>query len=212
MYVTAGEPSGKATVSLICGVFFFVLPSALCAVIFGHLALSEIKRSGGRLIGEGRAVAGLVLGYLGLAGIPFILIIAAIAIPNLLRSRIAGNEASAVGGIREINVAESTYTSAYPEVGFACALENLGGKQTTPNSANAGLIDERLATGIKSGYRYRLEDCEVSDHAITRYRVSAVPVTPGTTGMRAFCSDQTGVIRFIRGTAEECFDSGTPLQ
>jgi hypothetical protein len=212
MYVASGEPSGKATASLICGILFFIFPAALCAIIFGHLALSEIKRSGGRLIGEGRAIAGLVLGYIGLAGIPFILIIAAIAIPNLLRARIAANEASAVGGIRAINTAEFTYSSAYPEVGFSCSLTKLGGSETNATSAKAGLIDQQLASGNKSGYRFRLTGCEMTDHTFTTYRVSAVPIKPGTPGMRAFCSDQTGVIRYVISTAEQCFDSGTPLQ
>jgi hypothetical protein len=53
MYIAAGQPSGKATASLICGIFFFFWPAAVCAIILGHIALSEIKKSAGRLIGEG---------------------------------------------------------------------------------------------------------------------------------------------------------------
>src|ERR1051325_707807 len=81
--------------------------------------------------------------------VAIILIIAAIAIPNLLRSRIAANEASAVGSIRTINTSEVTYASTYPNVGFAL-LPALGG--TGGSSAGAGLLDSVLAAGTKSGY------------------------------------------------------------
>jgi len=73
------ETSGKAIGSLVCGLLFFFPPSAILAVIMGHLSLSEIRRSAGRLGGRGVAIAGLVLGYAGLSFIP-VLIIAAIAI------------------------------------------------------------------------------------------------------------------------------------
>jgi type IV pilus assembly protein PilA len=212
MYVASGEPSGKATASLICGIFFFFLPAAIGAVVFGHLALAEIKRSGGRLIGGGRAVAGLVLGYIGLAGIPFILIIAAIAIPNLLRARIAANEASAVGSIRTLNTAEYTYSQSYPQVGFACSLTQLGGVTANANSMNAGLIDNRLMSSVKSGYRFQLGGCTVIDDKFATYTLSAEPIQQGTTGVRSFCSDQTGVIRTVEGYAQDCFDHGSPLQ
>jgi hypothetical protein len=209
MYIASGEPSGKATASLICGVLFFIVPAALCAIIFGHLALSEIKRSGGRLIGEGRAIAGLVLGYIGLAGIPFILIIAAIAIPNLLRVRGAHPEASAVGSLHTIRSAEINYRLTYPEVGFACSLPQLSGNQNNPSSTNAGLIDQRLASGVKNQYRFSLVDCGAGAPPFTKYRVSASPIRPG---MRTFCSDQDGEIRSTTGSVDECFDSGTPLR
>jgi len=91
------ESSGKATASMVCGILFFLWPfTAVAAVILGHIALSEIKKSAGRLAGRGMAMVGLILGYIGVAFVPCILIIAAIAIPNLLRSRMAVNEASAV--------------------------------------------------------------------------------------------------------------------
>ena len=84
--------------------------------------------------------------------VAIILIIAAIAIPNLLRSRIAANEASAVGSIRTLNTAEVTYASTYPNVGFN-VLANLGG--AGGSATGAGLIDAVLASAVKSGYRVR---------------------------------------------------------
>jgi hypothetical protein len=80
-----GRTSGKAIASLVCGILFFVLPSAIVAIILGHLSYSEIGRSPGKIRGKGMALTGLMLGYLGIAFIP-ILIIAAIVISNLLRS------------------------------------------------------------------------------------------------------------------------------
>ena len=212
MYVASGEPSGKATASLICGIFgFFVFPVPILAIIFGHLALSEIKKSGGRLLGQGRAIAGLVLGYTGiLVVVPMMLILAAIAIPNLLRARVAANEASAVSSMRTINAAEVTYRSAYPAVGYACTFGALGGNAAHANSDAAGLLDAQLASGIKHGYRFEMASCENGgDEA--KYQVIASPVTPGSSGTRTFCSDQTAVIKVSR-QGEDCLESGTPLE
>ena len=117
--------SGKAIASLICGIFFFFFPSAILAVIMGHLSLSDIKRSAGALAGRGVAIAGLVLGYAGLAVVP-ILIIAAIAIPNLLRARMAANEAFAVGCLRSYQYALGEYAAKCPKLGFPRSLGNLG--------------------------------------------------------------------------------------
>src|SRR6266851_3718571 len=77
--VVASETSGKAVASLICGIIS-IFPFCVAAIILGHIAVSQIGKSAGRLTGKGVAIAGLVLGYLGLVAIPFILIIAAIAI------------------------------------------------------------------------------------------------------------------------------------
>ena len=82
--------------------------------------------------------------------VAIILIIAAIAIPNLLRSRMAANEASAVGSVRTINTSEVTYNSTWG-VGFAAALSNLGGGVScTASSTTACLVDPVLSAGAKS--------------------------------------------------------------
>jgi type IV pilus assembly protein PilA len=89
--------------------------------------------------------------------VAIILIIAAIAIPNLLRARIAANESSAVASIRTINTAMISYNSSYPTVGFAANLANLTGTCTgavLPTSTGACLIDTTLAAGTKSGYTF----------------------------------------------------------
>jgi prepilin-type N-terminal cleavage/methylation domain-containing protein len=135
--------------------------------------------------------------------VAIILIIAAIAIPNLLRSRMAANEASAVGSLRTINTAEVTYSTTYPTVGFG-NLATLGGTaancagSTYASSAQACLIDDVLATtAVKSGYNFT-GTAGTGAPAVT-YTSLAVPSVNGQSGQRAFCSDQSGVIRFNPG-------------
>jgi len=137
--------------------------------------------------------------------VAIILIIAAIAIPNLLRSRMAANEASAVGSIRTINTAEITYSSTYPATGFATTLGNLGGTGSSASSSGALLIDNQLSTGTKSGYTFVL-----SGATSTAYAINGNPVTQGQTGQRYFYSDQSGVIRY--NTSAQAGSGDNPLQ
>lgn len=190
------ETSGKAVASLICGILFFFLPASIAAVVMGHMSLSEIKKSAGRLKGQGIATAGLVLGYIGIAFIPFILIIAAIAIPNLLRARMAANEASAVGSLRTLNTACVTYSTLYNT--FPPSLASLAANGE-PSADAASLIDTPLANGLKSGYVFAYVARPTDAFPKTAYYVTADPLTPGTTGMRHFFTDETGVIRFSVG-------------
>jgi len=126
--------------------------------------------------------------------VAIILIIAAIAIPNLLRARMAANESSAVASIRTINTGEITYNSTYPTVGFAGALTNLGGvAPCTPSSTAACLIDSVLAGGNKSGYNFAAVGA--GGPPATQYYATAVPVTVNQTGIRSFCSFEDAVIR-----------------
>ncbi len=202
------ETSGKAIASLILGFLSFIFPAAIVAIILGHISRSEIKKSEGRLQGSGLALTGLIFGYLGVAVIPF-LIVAAIAIPNLLRARIAANEASAVASLRTINTAQSAYANEYSKEGFACSLNKLGtfGKPASPE--NAGYIDDRLALGEKNGYRFELS-CGADP---STYVVVAYPMTADQSGVRAFCTNQSGVISYSKGgTAESCLRDGEPLQ
>ena len=127
--------------------------------------------------------------------VAIILIIAAIAIPNLLRSRIAANEASAVGSQRTLNTAEITYNTTYPSVGFATLgqMAPPASSGTSVSSTAAGLIDANLASGVKSGYDFTL--WLNSTTPITSYDTAANPQSPGITGQRYFCSDGCGVIQ-----------------
>jgi type IV pilus assembly protein PilA len=126
--------------------------------------------------------------------VAIILIIAAIAIPNLLRARMAANESSAVASIRTINTGQITYNSTYPTVGFAAALTNLGGlAPCTPSSTTACLIDSVLASGTKSGYRFTAASAG-GPPAVT-YFATATPITLNQTGIRSFCSFEDAVVR-----------------
>jgi type IV pilus assembly protein PilA len=126
--------------------------------------------------------------------VAIILIIAAIAIPNLLRARMAANESSAVASIRTINTAEITYMSTYPTVGYAGTLAVLGGvAPCTPSSTTACLIDSVLAAGLKSGYSFNAVGAG-GPPAVTYY-AAGTPVALNQTGTRSFCSFEDAVIR-----------------
>jgi len=201
-----GQTSGKAMVSLICGLLFFVPFLFVAAIVFGHLALSEIGKSAGRLKGHGLAMAGLVLGSLWIAGIPIILMIAAIAIPNLVRARMAANESSAIAPMRTLDIAEITYTKFHPGQGYTCSVSDLTGAQ---------LIANPLATGQKNGYVFEFTGCAAATEggANAKYQVVAYPLRVHQTGVRAFCSDQSGVIKVdTSGSARRCLEDGGDLR
>jgi type IV pilus assembly protein PilA len=141
--------------------------------------------------------------------VAIILIIAAIAIPNLLRARIAANEASAVASVRTLNTAQISYNSAYPTVGFAAALTNLGGtgaQCTPPTTANGCLIDSQLASGTKSGYSFVMAGSSSS------YSAVATPLTANQTGVRNFCSIADAVVRYSSAAITTCAGTESPLQ
>jgi prepilin-type N-terminal cleavage/methylation domain-containing protein len=143
--------------------------------------------------------------------VAIILIIAAIAIPNLLRSRIAANQASAVGSLRTLNTAEVTYSTTY-NTGYSSTLGNLGPPAAgtpTPTASYAGLVDEVLS-GIgsaggtaatpnqssKSGYTFTYTpDPNPTNGKYNVYSITATPTSPGTTGTNYYYTDQSGVIR-----------------
>lgn len=130
-----------------------------------------------------------------------ILIIAAIAIPNLLRSKMAANESSAVGSLRTINTAEVTYSTEYPNAGYTTTLAELGGAiPCTAAPANACLLDPVVANAVgagtaKSGYFFTIGGLS-GNVPNTTYTFTGLPATVGSTGQRGFFTDQSGVIRY----------------
>ena len=132
--------------------------------------------------------------------VAIILIIAAIAIPNLLRARISANESSAAASIRSMNTAEISYQTAYQV--FAPNLQSLGPGAATgcpssgPTSSSACVLDFTLAnasavTNAKSGYYF-----SVSTPSALQYFVSGMPASSGTSGVKGFCSVEDSVVRF----------------
>lgn len=134
-----------------------------------------------------------------LVAVAIILIVSAIAIPNLVRSKMSANEASAVGSLRAINAACTNYSAGWGK-GFPVRLSNLGpGKPAT--ATNADLIDDLLASGTKSGYTFIYVSGKPSGGKIAAYTVQANPLVTQKTGGRYFFTDQTGVIRYSLAAA-----------
>lgn len=134
-----------------------------------------------------------------------VMVVAAIAIPNLLRSRMAANEASAVGSIRSVNTAQVAYAAMYTENGFARDLATLGGTGQNATAAHALLLDSTLACPggtaenwcTRSGYKFTVRGSCMQGQCF-QYVVVATPESTST-GQRSFCSMKDGLIRFKVG-------------
>lgn len=144
--------------------------------------------------------------------VAIILVIAAIAIPNMLKSRMSANEASAISSVRAINNAQMTYSLTYPEVGFADNLAKLGAPTSgNPTSANAGLLDWVLGCASqpcpKSGYNFTIDN--PTGMPVSGYQVHAVPQQVGQSGQRGFCSLRFDTVMADLAGGTNCT---TPLQ
>ena len=136
-----------------------------------------------------------------------ILIVAAIATPNFMRSKISANESSAISSLRTINTAEVTYATIYPSVGYSNDLPSLGGTAAAcsvpggATSTSACIVDDVLATATtlanaKSGYFFTYGGLVAAGGINTAYTVTATPTIVGTAGQRYFFTDQSGVLRY----------------
>ncbi len=142
--------------------------------------------------------------------VTIILIISAIAIPNLVRNKIQANETAAVGAMRALTESALLYSNSYG--GFPHSISDMGPAAggTGATSAGADLIDSVLATGVKSGYKFTYA-VTATDPAgnVQSYTITATPVTPGSSGQRSFFTDQSGTIRnTASGTADA---TSTPI-
>jgi type IV pilus assembly protein PilA len=163
--------------------------------------------------------------------VAIILIIAAIAVPNLLRSRMQANETSAVASLRSMNTAAVSYNSTWGN-GYPPSMAAMGNNGTTSISCTNGeFIDVVLTGGTKSGYTFQLSpglaanilnsnasSCSGGYGYSDGYMITSVPVTVGTTGQRSFCTDASGVIRYNSagtvnaGPSPNCAFGDPPLQ
>jgi hypothetical protein len=211
------DTSGKAIFSVVCGALFLILPFSFVAVIWGYLALSEIRKDPGRLTGKGMAIAGIALGYIGVALTVF-LIGLAIYGPHMARkavtnpattkrqgatTRIVRNANPVVSAVRTLNTAEIAYAQAHRSLGYTCSLSDLSGAW--------GIGD--LSQGQTNGYVFELQGCKASKGTgpVVMYRLVAYPATKKP-GAAAYCSDESDVIRISRnGSAEDCLKTGTDL-
>jgi type IV pilus assembly protein PilA len=135
--------------------------------------------------------------------VAIILVIAAIAIPNLLRSKMAANEASAAESMRMINTAEAAYNATYPNVGYSNALTNLGGVPPCAvfSPASACILDNVVASASnaatgKSGYYFTYTPGAGGGGPVTQFTILGTPVSLGITGQRQFFTDDSYVIRY----------------
>ena len=135
--------------------------------------------------------------------IAIILIIVAIAVPNLMRSQMAANEASAASSVRTVVSMETQYKI------------NSGSYGTLAELNTANLIDAALGvTGVKSGYNFASAGI-----LMDAFQITAVPSSPGNSGVRAFCADQNSIVKVdgtsnppTPGTGAGCLAGNTPLQ
>jgi type IV pilus assembly protein PilA len=136
--------------------------------------------------------------------IAIILVISAIAVPSLLRSRIAANEASAVYSIRTINTAQVTYATTYPTVGYSDDLSKLGAPAGggLPSATNAGVLDWVLGCSTpvcpKSGYNFSITNATSggANSPISGYDIQGIPKSIGVSGNRAFCSNNMNPVLY----------------
>lgn len=208
MVASAGEQKGMAIASLVLGILSPLLAcvgigflTALIALILGIVAMVKASKAPGVYGGKGAAIAGVILGALTLVSLP---IVAAIAIPSLLRARVSANEAATIGDVRTVISGEAAYQTA--NGGFYDTLECLG----TPGNCISGytgptFLDPMLANGAdKSGYTRKFHAGAApsttdgggsrSPSSMESFAYTAVPVTRNQTGVRGFCGDSTGRI------------------
>jgi type II secretory pathway pseudopilin PulG len=133
-----------------------------------------------------------------------ILVIAAIAVPHYLSSKMAANEAATVGSMRAITSALMMYTTTYQDAGYPASLAMLGDGGTpsncvpdrTPASDHACLIDTNLESGVKSGYIFTYAPVSSGSGPASGYNLNADPISRSATGRRSFFTNVPGVIHW----------------
>ena len=224
-----GQSKGMAMAAMILGILS--LPSfgcfgigAILAIVLGSIAYSRTNKEPDVYGGRGMAISGMVMGGVSFLMIPVIGIIAAIAIPSLLRARVASNEAVAIGDTRTVISAEVAYSTQ--NNGFYDTLECLGAPSAClPGYSGTTFLDASLAgTAVlpKGGYHRTLhvgDPPEVdgagggkSPSSVRTFAYVSEPVTQGQTGVRAFCGDDTGrVCYWSDGVPTDLVDGHCPV-
>jgi len=131
------------------------------------------------------------------------MILATLAIIHVLKARVLASETAAVGAVRTILQAQTSYAATYPELGYAPSLTALGPGSGTPTAAAAGLVDSQLASGSRQGYTFALT-ASGSGGRNDAFELTAVPQAIGRTGNRGFCGDQTNVIKYSADGSTTC--------
>ena len=143
----------------------------------------------------------------------FILCMLASFIPALdgSNSRRLAREANAIGNLHRLAALQGRFSAAHPEKGFTCQLPQL---KTTASSTGAYDPERFLLLDGDAGYRIKLDGCEPDPRGlVTHYWATAVPVEPGKSGVRAFCTDQSGALWYDNsGSADDCLARHQPIQ
>jgi len=198
--------TGLAVTALVIGILnfllfgIFVIP-IIVGIVISIVALNKIKQNPREFGGKGLAVGGLVVNIVCAVFLIPVLIIAAIALPNLLAARRAANEGAAIRSLRIIHGAEQTYQ----------ATTGRGRYGNLSDLQRDALISSDLASGTKSGYRFKLEVIPNGVNAPSEFEVVAVPTDYGSTGRRSFFIDSTGVIRGEDSHGLDASSSTPPL-
>ena len=142
-----------------------------------------------------------------LIAVAIILIIAAIAVPNLMASKRAAHESATVGGIRTLHTALISYSSQCPQIGYPTDLTVLGPGPGDCTGMEA--VDETLGTAAPSRDGYNFVYAPISSLGTFNdgYTINADPIDPGNTGTRHFFGDDTGVIRYNQTSSATANDS-----
>ena len=190
------QSSNKALASLICGILFLCAPASIAAVVLGHLALVDIKRSAGRMAGQGMAIAGLVMGYLGIGLTVIYLVVVIFAMRKAMQTvNVPLNESMAIASMKSYDQTLKAYAAKCPQQGFPATLSALG--PGSGDCAHADLLDANMASGhaVKQGYRFLYTPGTNGSQKVTVFALVARPTQPGFTGKRYFFVDEEGVIR-----------------
>jgi type IV pilus assembly protein PilA len=173
---------------------------AIVGTVLSVVALSKAKRRPSEYGGQGMATAGLVMSILSVVMIVPMGIVAAIAIPNLLAARRAANEGATLSALRQIHSAEATHQATEGNGSFT-DLSDLGRR---------GLISSELAQGRRYGYKYTL-NLKTGEDGMPGFEVVAVPEVYGTTGLRSFYLDETGVLRAANNRGAPATEEDDPM-
>jgi Domain of unknown function (DUF4190) len=202
------KTSAKARTSLVLGFLSFLIVPGLAAIALGHMGRREIRKSGGRLKGSGLALAGLILGYVGTTAAAIFFTFGFLMLEGDMR---AASQAAAVGSLRTLNAALESYSSTYQQ-GFPRDLAALGPPASgiQKSSQAAGLIDDRLASGLKFRYKFTYVPSHFDEQGFADgYNIHADPVNAGFNAHHYF-TDQSGVLRWeAKRPADE---SSSPLE
>lgn len=192
----AAQNSNKAIASLVCGVLFMCAPASIAAIVLGHLALVDIKRTTGRMTGKGMAIAGLVLGYAGLGLTTLYFAFIFFAVRNSFSHDVPSNEAAAIVTMKTYQAALRAYADKCDAQGYPATLSLLGPGRG--DCARANLIQDRRlvgATPVARGYTFEYRPSVNGTDRVSVFRLLARPIVPGNTGKRFFYLDESGVLR-----------------